>query len=131
MSHFKITHDGIFTLTSVEEISVVDPTHMTFPAPPAPAQYHVYSFHVKAKIDPGISLTSVVSPVASAVTPSGIISQPMQKISGDPTNFFYKTTAPISFGGGVAYTLPIVATVKATFITTETVSGEGAPVTLP
>lgn len=130
MSYFKVTSGGIFSLTSAEEVEIVDKVHSQIP-PTGTPMYHVYSFHVKAKFDPGSLLTMVSNPIASAPTPFGVISQPMLKISGDPTDFYYKTASPISFGGPTPYALPITATAKATFVTTETISADSAPTTLP
>lgn len=129
MTLYQITEAGIFSLGAVSECEILEPenAHQVFGG-----AYHVYSFHVRAKFDPGDNLTTVGGATAQVANPystGNIISQTMTKETGDPTDFFYKTTSKITFGGSVALPDPTfaIAIANATFVTTELKQDESEP----
>ncbi len=125
MSHFQITPEGVFTTASVSDVTIVDLTHTVY------GPYHVYSLNVRAKIQPATASSDVIGPTASVTINTAVYSQSMQKETGNPADYYYKTISPISFGGPAAIAGPIKALVKATIRNTEDFEAESAPTTLP
>lgn len=128
MSYFQITPEGIFTLASVSDVTLTDLSYQGYPE--AAPMYHIYRFHVRAKIQPATASSSVMNPIASATVNTQTWSQNMQKISGDPSDYFYKTINKFEIGSSVR--IPSIAVnVKATVMTMETFQDSSPDTALP
>lgn len=125
MSHYRITPEGVFALRSIDDVTITGFQYEAIPEDEP--MYHIYKFHVRAKIDPGSSNTTVSNAEASVEIETSTHTQDMQKENGDPADHFYKTVDKIEFFRSAPLDTDIVAVVKATFFTVEDVEEESAP----